>query len=93
MRFMRHGGRKIAHEKVVGFFDVADRDRYVIETREAVGRRRQLGAVEVRDLPKLDQGSEGGARRDERGGGAIGKVCSSTMRTPSCFIASVSGFR
>src|SRR5579862_1549494 len=73
VRLAAHRGRKVAHEKFLRLANVLDRQRDVIETREAVGRGRRFRLVEVWNLPELDQRAESGAWGNEGCGGPIGK--------------------
>src|SRR5580704_669885 len=53
------GARKVAREEIVGGANVPDRQRDMIEIREAVGRRLGMRLLPVRRVPKLDERAEG----------------------------------
>ncbi len=58
-------GWEVALEKPERRVDILDRDRDVIETGSPVVYRRRSMRVVVGHLPELNQGAEGGPRRDE----------------------------
>src|SRR5579862_5061086 len=58
---------KVAREKFVSRGDVLDRERHVIEIREAVGRGLGMLLFPIRRVPELDQRAKGRSRRNERG--------------------------
>src|SRR5271163_1472858 len=64
------GAGKVARKEIVGGGNVLDRQRDVIEIREAVGRRLGMRLLPVRRVPELDKCAEGRARRDKRCGRA-----------------------
>src|SRR5271166_435522 len=73
MWLVAHRGVEVAQEKTLRLANVLNRERDVVEAREAIGRRRRMRRVEIRDLPELDERAESRARGNESGRRTIGK--------------------